>query len=102
MKKMLAVEPIAPMSAINLECEILAECGEKILTKNWRNEFVQLTPSMVKDGKTIYRVEDSNIDISKLKFGWMKGEDECHLVSSSKTKENTKRKKKKKGVKRTK
>ena len=100
MKKMLAIEPVVPMSAIVLECEILAECDEKILTKNWKNEFMQLSPSTVdKDGRTIYRVEDANIDISQLKFGWMKGEDQCHLVSSLKTSEPTKRKKKKSGVK---
>ena len=100
MKKMLAVEPVAPMSAVNVEFEILAECEDKILTKNWRNEFIQLAPSMVKDdGTTVYRVEDSNIDISQLKFGWMKGENSCQLVSSSKTNENKKRKKKKSGVK---
>lgn len=71
MKKMLAVEPVAPMSAINIELEILDQRDDKILSKNWRGEFIQLTPSMVKDNRTIYRIEDSNIDISKLKFGWV-------------------------------
>ena len=71
MKKVLAVEPVAPMSAVNLECDILAEQNEKILTKNWKGEFMQLSPSTVKDGKTVYRVDDKSYNLSDLKFGWV-------------------------------
>jgi len=92
MKRVLAVEPVAPMSAINLECDIIAECNEKILTKNWKGQYMQLTPSCIKDNKTIYRVEDTSNDISELN-GWIfeEGEVKC-LVNSKKTSKNMKKK----------
>jgi hypothetical protein len=93
MRRVLAVEPVAPMSAINIECDIIAECDEKILTKNWRGEYMQLAPSFIKDNKTIYRVEGTSHDMSALQAGWIieEGEVKC-LVNSKKTSKNTKKK----------
>ena len=72
MKKILQIEPVAPMSAVNVEAKILAELEDKILIQNWNGEYLQLTPSSIKDDKTIYRVEDQASDICMLKFDWRK------------------------------
>jgi hypothetical protein len=95
MKRTLAVEPVAPMSAVNVECDIIGECNNKILTKNWKGQYMQLAPSCVKDEKTIYRVEDVSYDMNALKAGWIieEGEVKC-LVNSKKTNKNMKKKKK--------
>lgn len=60
------------MSAIHVETKILAELEGKILIQNWNGEYLQLTPSLVKGGKTIYRVEDQAPDVCMLKFDWRK------------------------------
>jgi len=67
MKKILAVEPIAPMSAVDVELEIIEQQDNNILSRNWRGEYIKLEPSSEKDGKTIYRVTDQSFDRIKLK-----------------------------------
>lgn len=76
MKKVLAVEPVAPMSEIDVEFDIIAQCGERILTKNWKGQFIQLSPTTIKNNKIIYRIEDSSLNLSDLNFNW-EGETEC-------------------------
>lgn len=65
------------MSAVQMEMDILAESGEKILTKNWKGDYLQLTPSFVKDNQTVYRVEDQAYDISMLKKQDWRKEMQC-------------------------
>ena len=77
MKKVLKIEPAVQMSAVDVEFEILAESGDKILTKNWKGDYIQLTPSFVKDDKTIYRVEDQAYDICMLKKQDWRKEMQC-------------------------
>lgn len=68
MKKTLAVEPVAPMSAVSAEYDIIDTYGDKILTKRWNGQYIELVPSYThEDGKTIYRVGDSADDISLMK-----------------------------------
>jgi hypothetical protein len=74
MKKVLSIEPLAPMASVSVEANIIAEEGEKILIQDWRGYFLQLTPSCVKDNTIIYRVEDQASDLSLLKFKWTRKE----------------------------
>ena len=67
MTRILAVEPVAPMSAIRTEMDIIEENDGDIISKNWKGQFIKLTPSSKKDGETIYRVSDQSFDLSKLK-----------------------------------
>lgn len=67
MKRNVAVEPAAPMSAITVELDILEESDGNLISRNWKSEFIKLTPSHEKDGRTIYRVSDQSFDLSKLK-----------------------------------
>ena len=77
MKKLLKVEPAVQMSAVNVEFDILAESGDKILTKNWKGDYIQLAPSFVKDKETVYRVEDQAYDICMLKKQDWRKEMQC-------------------------
>jgi hypothetical protein len=77
MKKVLRIEPAVQMSAVDVEVEILAESGDKILSKNWKGDYIQLTPSFVKDDKTIYRVEDQALDVCMLKKQDWRKEMQC-------------------------
>jgi len=70
MKETLAIEPVAPMSAIYIEADILDKIDDKILIKNWRGEFQQLSPSCIKNNKIIYRVEEQSMNLSKLSEPW--------------------------------
>ena len=67
MKRNVAVEPAAPMSAITVSLDIIEESGNNLISKNWRGEFIKLVPSCEKDGTTIYKVIDQSFDLSKLK-----------------------------------
>lgn len=77
MKKVLKIEPAVQMSAVNVEVEILAESGDKILSKNWKGDYIQLTPSCVKDDQTVYRVEDQALDVCMLKNQNWRKEMQC-------------------------
>jgi hypothetical protein len=57
--------------------EILAQSGDKILSKNWKGDYIQLTPSFVKDNETIYRVEDQALDVCMLKKQDWRKEMQC-------------------------
>jgi hypothetical protein len=52
------------MSAIRDEYDILDTDGEKILTKRWNGQYIELVPSYThKNGDTIYRIDDEASDI---------------------------------------
>jgi hypothetical protein len=55
------------MSAISAEYDIIDIDGDKILTKKWNGQYIELVPSYHKDGKTIYRVGDEAHDICLMK-----------------------------------
>lgn len=63
---MLAVEPAAPMSAITTELDILDETNEFIISKDWRGEYLKLSPSCVRDGQTIYRICAQSFNLNEL------------------------------------
>ena len=67
MRRILAVEPAAPMSAIKADLEIIEEKNGNIISRNWKGDFIKLIPSSEKDGVTIYRVSDQSCDLSKLR-----------------------------------
>jgi hypothetical protein len=84
----LAIESLAPMSAILIEAEILDTIDEKVLIKSWNGDFLQLSPSYVKNQKTVYRVEDQSMNLSSLSEPWfqtkMKGKNNgCKITCSS-------------------
>jgi len=66
----LAIEPVAPMSAVNVEVDILDTIGDKILIQHWNGEYLQLTPSTTKNDRTIYRVEGQSRNIQDLSLPW--------------------------------
>jgi hypothetical protein len=86
-KTKLAIESLAPMSAITIETEILDTIDEKLLIKNWNGDFQQLSPSYVRNNRTVYRVEDQSMNLSSLSEPWfqlkMKGKNNgCKITSS--------------------
>lgn len=76
MKKLMKIEPVQG-GPVDVEVEIIAESGDKILSKNWKGDYIQLTPSFVKDDKTIYRVEDQALDVCMLKKQDWRKEMQC-------------------------
>jgi hypothetical protein len=74
MKQVIAIEPLAPMSAVNVEADILDTIDDKILIQNWKGHFVQLTPSAKKDERIIYKVEHESNDLSSFSLAWFNHE----------------------------
>ncbi len=74
MKQVIAIEPLAPMSAVNVEADILDTIDDKILIKNWQGRFVQLAPSTKKNERIIYKVEHESNDLNSFSLSWFNHE----------------------------